>query len=256
MTRYLTRRLLQMIPLLLFMGVGVSLRWQTDKLRRVMKYLVPIMIISLALSSILLKLCLGHIEGYPLSGLTLGLWIISGTMYLAIRRTLTRGVLSLSQAFWGMLLSHSGVAITVIGVSVSTGYGIQEDVKMSPGESFMLAGYKVTFLKELPLKGPNYEGTRASFRVVKGSHSKVIYPEKRFYNVTKMPMTDSAIDVSPFRDVYIALGEPLDDDSWSVRLYLKPLVRWIWAGGFFIFLGGLLGLTDRRYFDSRKRKAT
>lgn len=244
-----------MIPLLVFMGIGIHLRWQTDMLRRVMKGLIPIMLISIALSVLLLKLCMGHIEGYPLLGLTLGLWIILGTVYLAIKRTRERGVLKLGQAFCGMLLSHSGVALTVIGVSISTGYGIQEDVKMSPGESFMLAEYKITFLDEAPLKGPNYEGTQASFRVDKGNHSKVIHPEKRFYNVTKMPMTDSAIDVNPFRDVYIALGEPLDDSSWSVRLYLKPLVRWIWAGGFFILLGGLLGLTDRRYFVSRKKGA-
>ena len=82
-----------------------------------------------------------------------------------------------------------------------------------------------------------------------------IYPEKRIYNVGKMAMTDSAIDVTLFRDIYIVLGEPLDDDAWSVRLYYKPFVRWIWGGGFLILVGGLLALVDRRYYARLEKPA-
>ncbi|HVT62760.1 MAG TPA: cytochrome c-type biogenesis CcmF C-terminal domain-containing protein, partial [Legionellaceae bacterium] len=82
----------------------------------------------------------------------------------------------------------------------------------------------------------------------KGGRTHTIYPEKRIYNVGQMPMTEAAIDVSPFRDIYLALGEPLGKRSWSIRMYYKPLVRWIWAGGLMMFVGGIIALLDRRYY--------
>ncbi len=154
-----------------------------------------------------------------------------------------------------MLLSHMGVAIAVIGIAVSTGFGIQNDVEMAPGDRTELAGYHLSFVSERNLSGPNYHGAEAVFRIEKQGKSKTIYPQKRIYNVGQMPMTESAIDVNPFRDIYVALGEPMGDKGWSVRLYYKPFVRWIWGGGFFIFAGGLLALSDPRYFR-RRRKTT
>ena len=110
-----------------------------------------------------------------------------------------------------------------------------------------LAGYSIFFVSESSLTGPNYHGTKACFRVGSGERAHVIFPEKRLYDVGKMAMTDSAIDVNVFRDIYIALGEPMGKEAWSVRLYYKPCVRWIWAGGFLLVIGGLLALTDKRY---------
>ena len=113
----------------------------------------------------------------------------------------------------------------------------------------MLAGYQFTFVSESALLGANYHGSRAHFQI---NHHVDIYPEKRIYNIGKMAMTESAIDVTLFRDLYIALGEPLGDDAWSVRLYYKPFIRWIWGGGFFILLGGAFALADRRYYVGKK----
>jgi cytochrome c-type biogenesis protein CcmF len=138
-------------------------------------------------------------------------------------------------------------------VAVSTAYGMQDEVVMSPSSVFNLQGYRIQFIRQSALKGPNYEGTKAQF-AVSGPEServKMIFPEKRFYNVGQMALADSAIDVNPFRDIYIALGEPLKGDSWSVRIYYKPFVRWIWAGGFIMLAGGLLALSDRRYYQRR-----
>ena len=141
--------------------------------------------------------------------------------------------------------------MTVIGITVSSGYGIQDDVKMSPGDQVTLAGYQITYVNEAPLHGANYHGTRARFSISSFGRSIDIYPEKRLYQVGGMAMTDSAIDVNLFRDIYIALGEPIGRDAWSVRLYYKPFIRWIWGGGFLILLGGLLALSDRRYYKVR-----
>ena len=113
-------------------------------------------------------------------------------------------------------------------------------------------GYQIEFISQAPLKGPNYTGTQTEFKITHNDKSRVIYPEKRIYTLGQMAMTESAIDVTPFRDIYVALGEPLDEQAWSVRVYYKPLVRWIWGGGFMIFAGGFLALSDRRYYSKAK----
>ena len=202
----------------------------------------------------LLLIVLGKkIDGSVLLGLMLAFWVISSTLKAVWVRIRQRGVFAIGRAFWGMVVAHCGVAATVIGISVSSGYGIQDDVKMAPGNSAMLAGYQVTFVSESALKGANYHGTRARFLISNHHRNVDIYPEKRIYNVGQMAMTESAIDVTPFRDIYIALGEPLDDNAWSVRLYYKPFVRWIWGGGFLILVGGLLALADRRYYVQQQQ---
>lgn len=242
-----------MIPLLMLMGLGIHLNWRRDDFKKILRYLLPVIIVSIGFPLALLLMFVDHINAYTLLGLILAFWVILSTLKLVQFRISQRGFKGIGQAFSGMIIAHSGVAITVIGIAVSTGYGIQDDVKMAPGDKVALAGYAISFLAESPLTGPNYHGTQARFSVKKGQKKRIIFPEKRIYNVGKMAMTDSAIDVSVFRDIYIALGEPLGDKAWSVRVYFKPFVRWIWSGGFMILLGGILALADRRYyFDSKK----
>ena len=76
-------------------------------------------------------------------------------------------------------------------------------------------------------------------------------PQKRIYIDQSDPMTEAAIDVGFMRDVYSALGEPLGNGAWSMRLYHKPLIRWIWLGCLFMTIGGVLAVSDKRYRRSR-----
>lgn len=237
-----------MIPLMILMGLGVHLNWQRDRLQNITRRLLPALMISLSIPLIVLYRLTGRINAYSLLGLALATWVIFSTLTLLYIRYRKRTLLSASQSFWGMILAHCGLAVTVIGVAVSSGYGIQDDVKMALGEHVTLSGYTIYFQSQEALKGPNYTGTRARFQIQNHHKAAVIFPEKRVYNVGQMALTDSAIDVTPFRDIYIALGEPLGDSSWAVRLYFKPFIRWIWGGGFLILVGGLLALADRRYY--------
>ncbi len=236
-----------MIPLLILMGVGIHMRWQLDTMPRVLKHLRSVVGITVVLLLLIMLISQKTMNFTVFLGLILACWIIVSTLKMGIERKKQRGIRGFGQAFLGMLLAHIGVAVTVIGIAVSSGFGIQRDVKMSPGEAVTLAGYSIFFVSESSLTGPNYHGTKACFRVGEGTRAHVIFPEKRLYDVGKMAMTDSAIDVNVFRDIYIALGEPIGKEAWSVRLYYKPCVRWIWAGGFLLVIGGLLALTDRRY---------
>lgn len=237
-----------MVPLLVLMGIGVHLNWRHDQLKKIGTLLKKGFVWSLLLSVSPLFVLEHRLDYSTLLGLILACWILFSTTQLVLMRMKQRGLAHLSQSFWGMVVAHCGVAATVIGISVSTGYGVQDDVAMAPGTSTVLAGIAIRFINEHAIIGPNYHGTQAQFELDNGHKKSVIFPEKRIYNVGHMAMTESAIDVNPFRDIYVALGEPLAGQAWSVRLYYKPFVRWIWGGGFLILIGGVLALSDRRYY--------
>lgn len=244
-----------MIPMLLIMGIGIHLKWNRDGWKAVYKRLNWTALLSLVVPVVVLWLTSSQFDGSALMGLILAFWVISSTFNAVIRRIKERGLDGVGQAYWGMIVAHCGVAASVIGIAVSTAYGIQDDVQMAPGTQVSLAGYQIDFMNQSDLVGPNYKGARAEFKISYHDKTSLIYPEKRVYSIGQMAMTESAIDVTPFRDIYIALGEPLGDNSWSVRLYYKPFVRWIWGGGFLILAGGFLALTDRRYYRSRTAAA-
>lgn len=242
-----------MIPMLLLMGLGIHLKWNNDNWRVLFKNLSRVALLSIVLPVALLLLTHHEFAASALIGLILATWIILSTTRAVTKRAKDRGgLIHVGQSYWGMVLAHFGVAATVIGIAVSTTYGVQDDVQMEPGSKIDLVGYSIEFVNQKPLVGPNYKGTQAQFKISHQDQTKVIYPEKRLYTIGQMAMTESAIDVTPFRDIYVALGEPLSNDSWSVRLYYKPFVRWIWAGGFMILAGGFLALTDRRYYQKKR----
>ncbi|MDD1612307.1 MAG: c-type cytochrome biogenesis protein CcmF, partial [Methylococcaceae bacterium] len=89
----------------------------------------------------------------------------------------------------------------------------------------------------------------------KGQRVAEMEPQKRIYQVQKMPMTEAAIDAGLFRDLFVAIGEPLGNQgAWSLRIYYKSFIRWIWLGAIFMALGGLLAALDRRYRINAKNK--
>jgi cytochrome c-type biogenesis protein CcmF len=107
------------------------------------------------------------------------------------------------------------------------------------------------------VRGPNYRSSTGDFVVSReGNTVTTLRPEKRFYASGGQPMTEAGIDPGFTRDLYASLGESLDDSgAWSVRLYHKPFVRWIWLGAALMALGGLIAVTDRRYRSHRRREA-
>jgi cytochrome c-type biogenesis protein CcmF len=155
-----------------------------------------------------------------------------------------------------MWLAHIGIAIFVIGVTFVTQFDIEKDIRMSPGQEVELGGHRFRFEGVKPYQGKNYRAQRGAIRLFKGEREvALLEPEKRTYLVQTKPMTEAGIDAGFTRDVYVSLGEPLGGGDWSLRLYYKPFVRWIWLGGIFISVGGLLAASDRRYRNPLKRRA-
>ena len=233
-----------MLPMLALMGIGIHIRWQHSVLKNVIRDLMWLIILSV-LCAIFLRFA-SHAPLLVLLGVCFAAWIVFSTVFLFYQRIKQVGFFKISLSFWGMMLAHLGVAISVLGMSISSGFGVSQDLKMSPGEYTLIQGFKITFVREMELHGPNYHGVKAQFNVQHNKVTTTIYPEKRIYNAGKMALTDSAIDVTPFRDIYVALGEPLDSSAWSVRVYYKPFVRWIWAGGFWMFAGGVCAILALR----------
>jgi cytochrome c-type biogenesis protein CcmF len=172
------------------------------------------------------------------------------------------GLIRLSRSYWGMVLAHVGLLVVIMGITLTTNLSIERDVALKQGQSVTLSNYQFHFDSIQAVKGLNYDATLATFSVRQNERLVgMLYPEKRIYVAQNSPMTEAAVDGSLFRDLYVALGDPLDahdlKSAWSVRVYCKPFVRWLWLGALCMALGGLLAMSDRRYrLASRARLNT
>jgi cytochrome c-type biogenesis protein CcmF len=148
-----------------------------------------------------------------------------------------------------MTLAHLGIAAFIVGVTMVRSYEVERDVRMAPGDTTDLAGFRFTFRGATEIAGPNYRAMQGTVDVERdGKVVARMLPEKRIYRVQQNPMTEAAIHSRPARDLYVSLGEAVDDGrAWIVRVYYKPFVTWIWGGCLLMGLGGLVAATDRRY---------
>jgi cytochrome c-type biogenesis protein CcmF len=252
-----------MAPAMFLMGIGPVLRWKNAKTLELATKLKWAFAISLV-SAIIVPMVMGSWSVFVSIGLLLGFWIVvSGLVNLleqirrlrmGSERTIFQVINSLPRSYYGMLVAHVGVAVFIFGVTLVKGYEEERDVKLAVGESVDLSGYRFSLASLDDLIGPNYSGVKGTV-FVHGDDGKLVstlYPEKRFYHVQRMPMTEAAIDTGLFRDLYVSLGEALEDGSWVVRVYLKPFVDWIWGGAFLMALGGLLAISDKKYRSKRR----
>jgi cytochrome c-type biogenesis protein CcmF len=153
-----------------------------------------------------------------------------------------------------MIVAHVGVAAFIVGVTVVKGYEAERDVRMAVGDTVTVGRHTYRFDGVAEAQGPNYRAMRGAFTVTRdGVPTGVMHPEKRVYNAGGMPMTEAAIDSGVFGDRYVSLGDPVGDGAWSVRVYSKPFVTWIWGGCALMALGGVVAVTDRRYRTATRR---
>ncbi len=246
------------IPLGILLGIGATVRWKQDSAARLWSRLRLPLFASVALGTALVVLFMPSFAWKAALGVSVGLWIVLTTVQ-GIRERLRDGrrLLSVPRGFWGMSLAHLGVAVFAIGVSLTAIYSTEKDVRLAPGDVYEMAGYQFHFDGVKEGTGPNYRLSRGHITVTRGEQLVAeLYPEKRVYFSQPMPMTEAAIDAGLFRDLFVALGEPIGSDgAWAVRIYHKPFVRWIWLGGLFMGLGGLLAASDRRYRLQARRAA-
>jgi cytochrome c-type biogenesis protein CcmF len=238
-------------PLLFLAGVGPMARWKQasvpDLAARLKWGFAASVVVAL-----LLPLTQDTWEPLVSMGILMALWIAVGTAINVQGRL--RHSTKWSANFYGMNLAHLGVAVTVIGITMVSAYQTERNVRMNVGDTLTLKGYTFLFKGAEDLNGPNYTASRGTLEVSRnGKPVTTLYPEKRTYLASGMPFSSSAIDYGFTRDLYAAMGERLDGGAWSVRLFHKPFVVWIWIGAVLMALGGAISITDRRYRNSRKK---
>ncbi|MBX2879080.1 MAG: heme lyase CcmF/NrfE family subunit [Granulosicoccus sp.] len=253
-----------MIPILLIVGVGAMLNWKRDKLEGRLTALA-ILAIACVLIGALLTGRLPEFRLTALASLAMALWISASTLYgiwyrLRNKRNRLSAITHTPAAFWGMSLAHTGLAVFTVGVALTSIYNHEDTVRMELSDTHTIGAYTFTFTALEEKRGSNFNAVEAVFAVSRNSKdSGEIRAQKRFYDVRRDTMTEAGIDASMSRDLFIALGEPLDGSgAWSVRIQIKPFIRWIWLGTIFMAFGGLLAALDGRYrkLSQRARQAS
>ena len=244
-----------MIALGAALPIGAMMPWKRGQMRRVLRQLIPAMVLAVAVLGLVWAIQSGRSLMGPV-GLALGTWLVVGAALDIWSRTGARGgvasraarLLRLPRADWGKATAHAGLGVTIAGIAGLLAWEAEDIRVLNTGESFGIAGYTITLQDVRRSEGPNYITTIADMRLSKdGRTINVLQPEKRYYPVAEMPTTEAAIDNGFFRDVYVVIGDPQDAGGWAVRTYYKPLANWVWGGAILMALGGALSLSDRRY---------
>jgi len=242
-----------MIPLLVLMGIGPWTSWKNSDLLAVIKRLW-LAGLAAVLAGISIPLMMGEFTWLAGLGFLLAFWVIASGCLQIIRQAKAGKP---TRSFIGMQVAHLGIAVFVIGVTMVGAYQEEKDVRMSAGETVSVGGYQIRLQDVNLVPGPNYQAMRGTFLLTKnGITQATLYPEKRNYFSSTMPMTEAAIDTGLTRDIYVSLGEELPDKSWAVRVYYKPFVDWIWGGCLLMALGGILAISDKRYRIQLKKQAS
>ena len=244
-----------MVPALFLMAIGPLARWKEASLPDVATRLKWALAVALAIG-LLLPLVLDGFNPWASLGFFLATWITLAVLAgFAERLKYGQGSLMhklslLPRGFWGMQLAHFGMAVGIAGIAVVANYQSERDVRMETGSYAELAGYTFTFRGTTEHEGPNYRAARGTLEVSQnGKPVATLHPEKRTYNAGGMGMTEAAVHPNIFRDIYVAMGEQLEgqNEAWTVRLFYKPFINWLWFGALFMVIGGFLAASDKRY---------
>jgi cytochrome c-type biogenesis protein CcmF len=240
--------LVPVVPLLAFLAVGMHSAWRRGKLTAAATPIWWLLGLAVLLAIAIQGLAFGQFHALGLVGFSLGIWIIFSALLVLIQRR--RSGVRLSAGVLGMVIAHCGIGMFAIGASGVESYKIEKDVALKPGGSYRIAGYEFRFLNASDVRGPNYDAVEARVSVTRVDGNKpvaLLRPQKRHFWVQQTDNSQAAISVGWSRDLFVAMGNPLGDGAWSMRIQYKPLVRYIWLGALIMAIGGLIAATDRRY---------
>jgi cytochrome c-type biogenesis protein CcmF len=246
---------LLLIPIALFLPAGFYAKWQSDSIRRLAGELAVPAVTAIVVGTAT-AVFLPSAGAWGIAGSSAAGWIIAGNVKYYLKRVTSEGPHP-GRGETGMILAHLGVGLFLIGASLTNAVSDEKHLRMTGGDSFEMSGYTFVFEGTNGVTGPNFVADRGEFIVYRDEEVVArLYPEKRRYGSGQV-MTEAAIDPGLTRDIYVSMGEPLDDrgSAWAVRLYHKPFVRFIWLGALVMTFGGFLAASDRRYRRDRREVA-
>jgi cytochrome c-type biogenesis protein CcmF len=234
-----------MAPMILLLPFGPLTRWQSEEPRRVLALLVPWLGLALALGVGAYFLApQGPLK--TAAGVAASAWIALGTLRFLWQRL--RGSGRMTPEMLGMVLAHLGVAVFLAGALLVEAQSSQRELAMKPGQTVEIGGYGFRFEGVDETRGPNYTSDLGHVQVLRDGQPLLrLDPEKRAYVAGGQVMTEAGIRPGLFGDLYVALGEPLGNGAWAVRVHIKPFVRWIWLGALLMALGGFVTAADKRF---------
>ena len=251
-----------MIILVLFLGIGPMSRWKRTSVKYLIQQLGKVAIAGILVGVLLPLIILLEFSLAATLAVALGAWIVLSIVKdisnkIANKETKWQGLRSLSVSYCGMQVAHFGIAVMFVGIGLTSYFSSEKSVLLQPGQSVELEAYSFTFNGSAPVTGPNYIGDEAQIMVRKnGEDIQVLRPQRRVYLASGTPSTEMAIDAGFLRDLFVTLGEEKEAGAWSMTIYVKPFVRWVWLGAIFMALGGMLAAGDKRYRRLRQRRVT
>jgi cytochrome c-type biogenesis protein CcmF len=246
-----------MAPAFFLMAVGPIASWRNQTLPNLWTRLKWAFGVALA-TAIVTPFIMGRWSFLIALGLLLAFWIIAASITAIVHRvratagdSVWKKLRANSSSYYGMHIAHIGIAVVIIGITLVRGYETERDVRLAPGDVVKEGGYEFKFVAIGDKPGPNYSAVKGIFEVSRdGKLVETLRPEKRTYFASGQTMTEAAIDSGFTRDLYVSLGEPVEnatDGAWGVRVYVKPFIDWIWAGCILMALGGVFAIADKRY---------
>jgi len=249
--------LVPMLPLVILLGMGMHTAWRIQDASSWWRVLrIPALVAIVA--GILIPLAIyGRISVLLVVGSAAAVWIVVSSLIQPLRSLRReKGAAGITRSALGMCVAHLGMGLFVLGVTIVSAFGVESDQALQPGESIEVAGYEFHMVGLSNVQGPNFSAIEAEIEIRDGADIvATIRPQKRQYLVQRSPMTEAGIRAGLDKDLFVALGDQLGNNTWSVRVQYKPLIRLIWLGALIMALGGLIAISDRRY-RSDKRKAT
>ena len=235
------------VPLALFMGFGFALQWQQDKTQRLIQRLWLPMVASILVAFLIPLLLLPEFSGLAALGLWMSAWVAFAALHWLFKQN-QAGLAKPSMQTIGSVMAHIGFAVMLAGITVTSIYSVEQDVRLEPNQKYAInQSYEFEFIGVEQAKIDNYFASIGTIKVYQdGEYLTTLTPEKRVYLSQTMPMTEAGIDAGLNRDLFVALGEPLNEGAWSVRVQYKPMIRWIWLGSILMAVGGLITLLQRR----------
>ena len=240
---------LLMIPVVLLVPFGAFLKWRRGDLGATLRALRPALLLAVV-AAVLAALLAPGLPLKAIAGVAASVWVGLGILSYAFSRWRKAPAgRRYTPEMLGMICAHFGVAVFVAGVLVVESTSIEKDLRFAPGQSIAVGELEFRFDGVQHAQGPNFSADQGTISVSRGgTQVATLHPQKRIYTRNNQPQTESAIDPGLFRDVYVALGEPVGSDgAWAVRIYIKPFVRWIWLGALFMMFGGFIAACDRRF---------
>ena len=237
------------IPLVLLMAVGMHSAWRAQDYRQLAGRLRVPALLAVVAGVAIPTVFYGRFGLLVSVGAVAAVWIIGAALVDPIRSwRRAAGATGLSRSMLGMSVAHLGVGLFTLGVTVVSAFNIESDQALQPGNSVEIAGYQFELRELRDVEGPNYSAIEGVIEIRKnGEFIGQVRPQKRQYLVQQNWMTEAGILALWNRDLFVALGDQLGNDTWSVRVQYKPMIRFIWLGALVMALGGLIAITDRRY---------